>query len=285
MFEKLARQNSSLRWFAIADSAQHRALPNAIAEENYQVRCLFGASPDSPVAQHVPHLVELSSPLQGSPSWSWISLHSKKIPCVTVIATEKSFDTTFSQLTGCLEAVLPDGDAMFFAFWDPAILGTLVGQEDDETLHVRGPVLTPGQRSMLTSGMQAWWYWDRAGNLHALQTDDTGSAPALPPLTLSQTQVDDLVEASVPDHVLYYLQLNQPFLIDGIPYLQQYKVVRDTMKEARDTGLNSMRDLVNFICMKLIYGDRMHTDVFIRALLDKVQRGELTFEKALEAFP
>lgn len=45
------------------------------------------------------------------------------------------------------------------------------------------------------------------------------------PLQLTQYQVDDLVEASVPDHVLYYVELNQPQLINDIAPANRYGLV------------------------------------------------------------
>jgi hypothetical protein len=157
LFEDVARQDTSSKWYAIVDSAQHRVLPGALLQGGYMVRCLLGASQGSPVAQHAPHLVELGSPLEASSAWNWISLNAKSEPCLTVIATTMSFDTLFIQLAECTEVVLPDAFAMFFAFWDPAILGTLMGQADDLTLHVKGPVMSSVQRSWLTRGMLLLW--------------------------------------------------------------------------------------------------------------------------------
>jgi hypothetical protein len=49
---------------------------------------------------------------------------------------------------------------------------------------------------------------------------------------LTQQQVDDLVEASVPDHVLYYLELNQAFLIGDVPSGQRYEMVLRALAKA-----------------------------------------------------
>jgi hypothetical protein len=107
LFEDVARQDTSSKWYAIVDSAQHRVLPGALLQRGYMVRCLLGASQGSPVAQHAPHLVELGSPLEASSAWNWISLNAKSKPCLTVIATTMSFDTLSIQLAECTEVVLP----------------------------------------------------------------------------------------------------------------------------------------------------------------------------------
>jgi hypothetical protein len=284
-FEALARQDPLLKWYAIADSAQHRALPGALVQGGHLVRCLLGASQGSPLAQHAPHLVELGSPLVASSTWNWISLNAKSKPCLTVIAATMPFDTLFDQLAECTEVVLPDGYVMFFGFWDPAILGTLMGHPGDSTLHVKGPVLSSEQQFALTRGLAAWWYWDRAGKMHAIAADQVGNVQLTGKITLTQRQVDDLVEASVPDHVLYYLELNQPLLIADVPFSQRYQIVGRSLVAARDIGLFSMGDLVNFVCMELIYKERMREETDILKILDDVKRGRIRFRDALEELP
>lgn len=286
--EALALEQPHWHWYAIADSAQHRALPQALAQGAFDARCLLGAAQGSPVARQAPHLVELGSPLHASSAWKWIGLHAQSAPCVTVIASGAGFDALFAQLSACTEAVLPDGDAMFFGFWDPAILATLVGQPDDDTLHVPGPVLDEPQRACLLAQIAGWWYWDRDGHFHQLPMDGVDGADAAPPggpLILRQDQVDQLVEASVPDHVVYFLELNQPALIEQIPREARYRQVRDALADARALGLTAMQDMVNFVCAVLIYRERFASDPAITALLADVKHGKLAFAEALAQMP
>jgi hypothetical protein len=297
--DEAARANPDWRWYVIADSAQHRALPVALAAGGGQVRCLLGAALDSPVARKAPHLVALPSPQDGGDAWSWISLNAAAKPCVTIVASAAGFDALFAQLAARTEVVLPDGDAMYFGYWDPAILGTLVGQADDATLHVPGPVLEPAQRAWFLAPVAAWWYWDRDGHFHQVaiapmsspslaptpQSPSPSLVPPPPTLTLDQPQVDALVEASVPDHVLYFLELNQPLLIEPIARADRYRVVARILVAARAHGLDAMQDLVNFACAALIYQDRFDADPVITALLADVKRGALTFNDALALMP
>ncbi|MEO7577789.1 MAG: DUF4123 domain-containing protein [Massilia sp.] len=282
--EALALDHPQWNWYAIADSAQHRALPEALVREGAELRCLLGAAQGSPVARQAPHLVALGSPLDSSSAWKWIGLHAHAAPCVTLIASGASFDVLFAQLASCTEAVLPDGDAMFFGFWDPAILATLVGQADDATLHVRGPVLDAHQRAVLLAQKDGWWYWDREGHFHRLRMEAVDAAGEAP-LQLRQEQVDQLVEASVPDHVVYFLELNQPALIEQIPREARYRHVRDALADARAHGLSTMQDMVNFVCAALIYRERFDSDPAITALLADVRHGKLAFADALAQMP
>lgn len=275
--------DAPVRWYALADSAQDRALPGALQEAGMPVRCLFGVEQGTPLAEKAPHLVELAPPESGSPAWQWILTRAQAAPCVTVLASVLHFDALFAVLRRCTEVVLPDGTGMFFAFWDPAILGTLVGQPDDLTLHVPGPVLTPAQRHALTGQVQAWWYWDRDGIVHRI--DPVAGPAAAVPFELTQEQVDALVEASLPDHVLSFVDLNQPHLLSSLTPRERYGLVRDACRQARAVGLENMQDLVNFACVKLIYGARFDTDPIIGALLGRVKNGEIAFRAALEEMP
>jgi hypothetical protein len=285
----LAAQHPDWRWYAIADSAQDAALPDAIDGPGATVRCLLGATQGSPLAAQSPHLVQLASPGQGGVAWQWIARWlgppAPLDPSLTVVASTLSFDALFAQLKQFTEIRLPDDYDMFFGFWDPAILGTLVGQLDDATLHVKGPVLDAGQRAQLLGGLAGWWYWDRDGQQHAV---DVGATPAvrLPaPLLLTQNQVDQLVEAGVPDHVLYFVDLNQPRLLRKIPVAAQYGYVKKSLGGARGIGLISMQDLVNYVCMTLIYGDQWHEDADIADLMRKVKAEAIDFSDAIDMLP
>lgn len=288
----LAAQNTNWSWYAIADSAQHQSLPDAIIKGTTQHRCLLDAPEGSPLATQAPHLVQLPSPDENAPNWKWIARNVPSLPCATIIASKLSFEQLFNQLKPFTEVLLPDGEDMFFAFWDPAVLAVLVGQLDDPTLYVKGPVLSLQQRVLLTQGIAGWWYWDRDGEIRSVQVNvddhsantDTTARPTLP-LQLTQPQVDDLVEASVPDHVLHYVELNQAHLLHDVQPKQRYELIRKNLDAARKIKLDAMNDLVNYVCAALIYKDQFHQDKTILALLDQVKDGELQFAQALELMP
>lgn len=281
-----ARDNPAWRWYAIADSAQNKALPAALSDGEGQLACLLGATQGSPLAEQSPHLVQLPSPARGGAAWQWIGQMATRQPCLTVLASRLPFDPLFEQLKQFTEIRLPDGEEMFFAFWDPAILGTLMGQEDDATLYVRGPVLEPEQRRALCGGLQGWWYWDREAAMHAIMVDPAAAPQRLPgPLPLTQAQVDALVEASVPDHVLYFVDLNQPQLLADLRPEERYGFVMRAVAGARDIGLEKMGDLTNYVCAALIYGQRWQHDNVIGDLLARVKSGGLEFSHALEMLP
>lgn len=281
-----AKQHPQWHWYAIADSAQSKALPGALTGTGGQARSLLGATQGSPLAEKSPHLVAMSSPVRGGAGWEWIARMGARQPCVTVVASQLPFDALFEQLKQFAEIRLPDDTEMFFAFWDPAILGTLIGQPDDATLHIKGPVFDNEQRAMLYGGLKGWWYWDRVGAMHTLAINaETPTVRLAKPLKLTQHQVDELVEASVPDHVLYYVDLNQPHLLTDIPSRERYGYVERALRGAREIGLETMKDMVNYVCASLIYGLRWQQDKAIGDLLARVKSGEIKFSAAMKLFP
>lgn len=284
-------QDSGLNWYALADAAQSAQIPHALGDEAH-ARSLFGAAWDSPLGRQSPWLVSLTSPDEADAAWRWLAREAPRQPAtLSVFASRLAADEQLRRLQRCLDLVLPDGDEMVLGYWDPAILATLVGQADDETLHVAGPVLTPSQQSTLTHGMAGWWYWDRAGKVHQINVrTDAAQVPAeFPPdalpLTFTQPQLDALVEASVPDQVLYHVQLNQPLLLEPVPPAGRYVVIRDLVRQARAHGLETFRDLANFCCAGLIYGARMQTDPIIQALLQRLKSGERRWDDLMPEFP
>lgn len=289
-FQPWAKQRD-LRWYALADAAQHSALPHALGDADHS-RSLFGAGWETPLGRQSPWLISLPSPEHSDPAWRWIAREVQRHPAaLTAFASLLGADDQLHQLQRCLDLTLPDGSDMVLGYWDPAILGTLVGQADDAGLHVPGPVLTPDQRHLLTHGMVGWWYWGRHGELHHIELQSHAErltaeqASKALPLAFTQAQVDALVEASVPDQVLYHVQLNQPLLLDPVPPDARYQVIRDLVRQARAYGLETFRDLANFCCAGLIYGPRMQTDPVILALLERLKSGERRWDELIPEFP
>jgi hypothetical protein len=98
-------------------------------------------------------------------------------------------------------------------------------------------------------------------------------------------QVDMLVEAGMPDQLLSMLQENQPQLLMDIPRAQHYRLVQKHLLAARKLKLFGMRDILNYTCAALIYGDKLQTNPAIASLLAQVKAGEISFEAAMDQFP
>ncbi|WP_051377383.1 DUF4123 domain-containing protein [Paraburkholderia dilworthii] len=278
------------QFYLIVDSAQDSRNPSAIqqAEPGTRSQCLltFVQGPDLEAA--APHLMTFPQFDRDAASWQWVSSYAPTLPAaVSIIASPLQFEALYAHLHSSTEVALPDGEEMIFAFWDPVVLATLVGQLDDTTLHVPGPVLTVQQREKFLTGITAWWYWDRNGKLHQIlpaQSPHAGNKVTLP-LRLTQTQVDMLVEASVPDHIVGYINANKPELLVKIPEPERYPRVEKHLHEARKLRLLGMRDILDYVCAALIYGDEMYQSSVIEALLEKVRMRQTSLAEALEQFP
>ncbi len=281
---------AELHFYAIVDSAQDKQLLGAIQKmwKATQTLCLLPDAQGSEAAKVSPHLVSLPAPDNKVGIWQTLLKAGQSLPAsLTLIASDLEFGALHAHLSQFTEIVLPDGTGMLFAFWDPAILGTLIGQKDDTTLHVPGPAFSARQKKKLLRGIASWWYWDRRTERHqiilAAGPDEDGEVKL--PLLLGQGQVDMLVEASVPDHILAYVRENQPQLLAAIGAIEQYFVVERSLLEARKVGLQGMQDMVNYACASLIYGERMHTDTVIINLLGEVKAGRMNMNQAMEKFP
>jgi hypothetical protein len=284
--------NHDLTCYAIIDAAQDGALLEKFAKESLSTHsmCLVPAAIDSGMADFSPHLVALSPLAADSDAWPGILAAGAAHPAsFTLLASTLDFDELWENLSAFTEIVLPDETTMIFAFWDPAILGTLVGQTSDKTLHVPVAVLSERQRARLLQGVTSWWYWDREGNpqeVLPVAGPDADSAHLVTlPLMLSQVQVDMLVEAGVPDQLLSLLQENQPILLETVAVGQRYHRAEKHLLEARRHKMFGMRDILNYTCAAIIYGEAMYSDPEIIALLARVKEGELAFDDAIPLFP
>lgn len=287
-----AFDNRDMTCYAIIDKAQHRTLLKKFAEQSLslQSRCLLPAAVDSEEENYAPHLVEMSPLAADREVWPDILAQGASQPAnFTLLASWLSFDDLLAHLGAFTEILLPDDTEMIFAFWDPAVLGTLTGQASDTTLHVPIQTLTERQRARFLQGIAAWWYWDRDGNPQQILPRAGAEAAAAHlvklPLKLAQVQVDILVEAGVPDLLLSMLRENQPGLLRAIPDLDHYKLVQKHLVEARHLKLLGMQDMLNYICAALIYGEEMQTNPQIVAILAKVKAGEISFDAAMKQFP
>jgi len=279
---------SALLLFALVDPAQDRSASqrlNKLSEQRASLLADFSAPQDS-----APQLLLLGAVDKLGEETVRILERSVSSAACTFLLSGSSLTALQQHLARFVDVRLSGGVEMLLALWDPAILGTLVGQADDSTLHVPGPVLSPTQCNDLLSPLVAWWYCDReqhwhriAGSgLHSEATPETRTR-----LTLTQAQEDALVEASVPDQVLFHLQQNRPSLLNNpdLPHANYHRFVRQVLPAARMLGLEGMRDLVNFVALCLIYRQRMETDPQILQLLNQVQRKTLTMDEAMKRMP
>lgn len=275
-----------LRLYALADAGQDKSTWYRLRQHGSQTLSLLNTQ-DSAADAFSPHLVALGSASAPSvPIRTALAAHHPTT-AFTLLCSHLSTAELHQHLARFVEVKLTGDMDMLLAYWDPAILGTLVGQKSDDSLHVPGPVLDQAQLQAFLSPIVAWWYCDRESRWHQIDPPHASNAAADgKPFALTQAQEDMLVQASVPDQVLYHLELNQPNLFDNDKtHAMRYGFVKIILGSARQLGLTGMRDLVNFTALCLIYRRRMQTDPEIAHLLDQVQKKALTLDQVLPLMP
>lgn len=88
-------------------------------------RSLFDGQPEQAHADVGPWLVQLDS---GNSLHGWLNAlegTGARIPCVTQLITEQSFDAVFAHLQGLLEMRLSDGKPAVLRFYDPRVMKRL----------------------------------------------------------------------------------------------------------------------------------------------------------------
>jgi hypothetical protein len=61
--------------------------------------------------------------------------------------------------------------------------------------------------------------------------------------------------------------------------------VEKHLLEARKLLLLGMRDIINYICAALIYGNQVYENRVIVGLLERVRKNQSSLAEALEQFP
>ncbi len=279
------KQDGDIKLYALVDPAQDASIIGRIHDAYLDNECLYGYDLDTPIAKTTPRLIAIASE-NSNRVLSKLLQQMPHRPVATLLAARCELPVLAQHLRDCMDVELQNLDSMFLAIWDPAILGTLFGVREDQTLHVPGPVLKPYQSQTLLGPIRHWWYWDRQGVMHdaaAFQIKE--DRPKELPLLLDAEQTDMLVEASVPDHMLYHLASNLPELLDRLPVEQRYTFVRQQLARGRQYGLLGTGDLVNYISIALAFGAEFDKQAAAGKILAKVESGELTFEQALKQFP
>lgn len=282
-FEKYPLKQVGLNVYALADAAQDKKFLTSL--NHLRTKCLLKEASGEKAKEISPHLIALPKDFE-SIEWNWISKYISGTPKMTIIVSKLTFDELYDHLRKFLEVKFQDGLEMILAFWDPLILATLIGNKKDKSLYVTCPVLDDEQSSIFLGPVQSWWYWDRLGKLQVLfgsnKFSENYEKKNIQPLNFTVQQEDLMVEATFPDNIIYYLKLNNSFLIKDIPDLELYKFVTASIPEARLYGLNGTRDILNFVCLKLIYGNEYSNIPKVNEVLDLLKNKKIDMDEAMK---
>ncbi|WMJ69513.1 DUF4123 domain-containing protein [Stenotrophomonas sp. 24(2023)] len=148
------------------------------------------------------------------------------------------------------------GSEMLLRWYDTRILPALMD------------VFTPAQRAALLQGIQRGQYYDRFGDLHALDCTDLpdGELPALPPLQLDPAQYQALLEACEPDVVIAQLRRVIPDEMRRLDRRALYPFVSTAVQDTLAHGVQQTDDHVQYALLALYTsgGFRSHPAVVQR---------------------
>ena len=280
-FENFPLDQVGLNIYAIADAAQDKKFLKVL--EHLRQKCLLKEASGEKAKEISPHLVQLPQNFTAS-EWLWIEKNIAGTARMTFIVTPLSFDYLFKHLRKFLDVEFEGGLEMMLAFWDPVILATLVGHKADKTLYIKGPVFDPQQIKSLLQPIQSWWYWDRLRSLQCILglNERVEVLPQVKtPLHFTIEQEEMMVEATLPDNLIYYLKLNNSFLVDKMDDETLYQFVVKSLPEARMYDLSGTRDILNFICLKLIYKDQFNQDAELKVQLKRLKSKQLNMNEVM----
>jgi hypothetical protein len=275
-------EDPNLNFYIIADAAQDSKFLKSF--EHLRQKCLITEAAGEKARAVSPHLLQMPKDFTAK-EWQWIQNNIVGTSVMTIIVSGLSFKLLFDHLRNFLEVRLEGGLDLFLAFWDPNILATLVGNKEDSSLYVQGPVFNKQQIQDLLIPIHSWWYWNKAQQLQKIVgfNQYTEMLPTIQtPILFTVEQEEQMIEATLPDNLTYYLKLNNGFLVDHFNDQTLYKMIVDSLPEAKKIGLSGTRDLVNFMCLKLAYKDKFDTDTQLQSILNDVEKTKISMDDAMQ---
>jgi hypothetical protein len=284
-WSKVKPRGKPLQLYLLLDAAQRRDLLAQMPQTGAEA--LFAFSRDSQEGRVSPWLVHLGLSGQAlkKPQQGFLDAVLDVVQassCATLLASEREQPVLMAHLRRAMDPRMPGKDSSYLALWDPAILAALLGQSDADTQSRIEAVLSPAQGRALLEPVSYWWCWSRSGRLHEYAAGDFSEQAVSLPLSLSVAQVDALVQSSVPDLLIYYVNLNQIHLRDKLPPLAMHWFARQQLVYAHRLGLTGTRDLLNYLCVALTVGERFDQYPSLSPILARVKAGHLSFDKAME---
>jgi hypothetical protein len=196
-------------------------------------------------------------------------------PAVVWLASALPLQDLAGTLREKLRAEMADRQLIMLRYGDPRVLPELIRVFDDV------------QRVHLGRGVKTWWWLDRANAIQRWQPRDSGLDLPQPgfaraAITLSDTQVGELLDASFADRVLDLLGSHHPTLVRRFDQAARYALVTELIKRARVAGLSSEFDCANFTAVAMSLGHDFAERGDWKGIMACVKAGELSFGDAIE---
>lgn len=201
---------------------------------------LLGATLGSPLMSASPVLIRLDAQVANEPLRRILKQKEYR-RAVSVLVSDLSLAELAAHLNDYITVLDPDQSRWFLAFWDPYILASLVGLSPAISAIVPGPVFTPKQISGLLHPITCWCFHDRNGEARAV-TQQTHQEGSKPPFDLTQDQMDQLMDISLPEAIINTLVEVAPQLVPDRDSTELHTLCCEAIRTARDEGRNSLAD-------------------------------------------
>lgn len=154
----------------------------------------------------------------------------------SILVSPLSLRELADQLIDHLYIEDPDGSRWGLAFWDPAVLASLIGARPATSPLTPGPILSPAQCASLQSGVTCWCFRNRDGKPCAVRPPEAPKVDVERPLLLDQVQINQLADIALPDHVLAVVREAIPASTVNWPEKTLHRICCDAIQEARKQG-------------------------------------------------
>jgi hypothetical protein len=143
--------------YALVDAGQDKQAYSRLSRHCIQQRSLLNTQ-DRAADAFSPQLLDFGVALERKPELDAALSATYSTTAFTLLCSTLPAPDLHQHLAQFIEVRLTENVEMLLAIWDPAILGTLIGRNEDDSLHVPGPVLSSDQRDALLAPVVAWWY-------------------------------------------------------------------------------------------------------------------------------
>jgi hypothetical protein len=227
--------------------------------------CLIDRNADVSVRNVSPILIELVPTLHGESRLQRSVRAAEHYPVISWIESRLPAASLAMALQARLDAVLPDGDEVLLAFYDPRILPNLLAVLDELV------------RTAFCSIVSRWWYPDRSGQLVCLMGDGGHTDRLVAPLGLNAAQQNALIQAAEPDAVWHLLREQNSDALDHIAPAHRYAWLVGQVDRARGYRVEDIPALASYCLLALEHGDAFDEQEPWRAWLADVQTGRTGF--------
>ena len=166
----------------------------------------------------------------------------------------------------------------------PGDLSVLLRFADARVLPVLHDALEPAQRASFFGCTSGWWYLNRRGELLelALPNLDSTAPEFRPPIRLTASQEQRLLDAAEPDAVLQLLRQHDALSLDRIAAAEHYYFASQCIGRAKYWSLQTPTDLMLFCMVALDQGSAFDEQARWADALRDVRAGKLGWAKAIQ---